>query len=64
MIDKYLLGLRQSEYRQRKKQEWKNNIYRNNRYYMNQEPVPDELLKEWDNQPKITFDLKEKNERH
>lgn len=27
---------------------------------MNQEHVPDEVLKEWDNQPKITFDLTEK----
>lgn len=41
MIDKYLLGLRQKEYRERKEQERLNNIWRSNKAVMSAiaEPV-------------------------
>lgn len=57
MIDKYLLGLRQKEYRERKAIDWANDLYRMNKKYMNQPEVSAETLALWDSQPAITFDL-------
>lgn len=53
MIDKYLLGLRQKEYRERKEQERLNNIWRSNKAVMSAiaEPVTYEEIEP------ITFNL-------
>lgn len=57
MLDRYLLGLRQKEYREREAQKLKTELVRNNNKYMNQEPVSAEMLALWDSQPAITFNL-------
>lgn len=53
MLDKYLLGLRQKEYRERKEQERLNNIWRSNKAVMSAvtEPVIYEEIEP------ITFNL-------
>lgn len=53
MIDKYLLGLRQKEYRERKEQERLNDIWRSNKAVMSvvTEPVV------YEEQEPITFNL-------
>ena len=57
--DKYLMYLRQQEYKKRIKLKIANTRARMNREYMNQ-PAPDkETLELWDNQPAIYFDLGE-----
>ena len=57
--DKYLMYLRQQEYKKRIKLKVANTRARMNREYMNQ-PAPDkETLELWDNQPAIYFDLGE-----
>lgn len=60
MLDRYLLSLRQKEYRQRLKQNLDNVLYWNNKFYMNQEPATQEELELWNSQPAITFNLDER----
>lgn len=59
MIDKYLLGLRQKEYRERKEQERLNNIYRSNKAIMSAvaEPV------EYEESEPITFNLDKRRKK-
>ena len=55
--DKYLLYLRQQEYKKRIKIKVANTRARMNREYMNQQEVDNETLELWNNQPAIHFDL-------
>ena len=59
MIDKYLLGLRQKEYRERKEQERLNNIWRSNKSVMSAvtEPVV------YEEQEPITFNLDQRRRK-
>lgn len=61
--DKYLMYLRQQEYKKRIKERIKikvdNTRVRMNREYMNQPEVDKETLELWNNQPAIHFDLGE-----
>lgn len=59
MTDKYLLGLRQKEYRERKEQERLNNIYRSNKAIMSavSEPV------EYEESEPITFNLDQRRKK-
>ena len=59
MIDKYLLGLRQKEYRERKEQERLNNIWRSNKAIMSavSEPV------EYEESKQITFNLDKRRKK-
>lgn len=59
MTDKYLLGLRQKEYRERKEQERLNNIYRSNKAIMSavDEPV------EYEESEPITFNLDKRRKK-
>lgn len=63
MLDRYLLSLRQKEYRQRLKQNLDNVLYWNNKFYMNQEPASQEQLDAWNSQPPITFNLDERKKQ-
>lgn len=53
MLDKYLLGLRQKEYRERKEQERLNNIWRSNKAVMS--AVTEPVI--YEEQEPITFNL-------
>lgn len=55
--DKYLMYLRQQEYKKRIKLKVANTRARMNREYMNQPEVDKETLELWNNQPAIHFDL-------
>lgn len=55
--DKYLMYLRQQEYKKRIKLKVANTRARMNREYMNQPEVDKETLELWNNQPAIYFDL-------
>lgn len=59
MLDKYLLGLRQKEYRERKEQERLNNIWRSNKAVMSAvtEPVV------YEEQEPITFNLDQRRKK-
>ena len=61
--DKYLMYLRQQEYKKRIKERIKikvdNTRVRMNREYMNQLATNKETLELWNNQPAIHFDLGE-----
>lgn len=59
MIDKYLLGLRQKEYRERKEQERLNNIWRSNKAVMSAvtEPVV------YEEAEPITFNLDQRRKK-
>ena len=58
--DKYLMYLRQQEYKKRIKLKVVNTRARMNREYMNQPEVDKETLELWNNQPAIHFDLGER----
>lgn len=55
--DKYLMYLRQQEYKKRIIIKVDNTRVRMNREYMNQPKVDKETLELWDSQPSIHFDL-------
>ena len=55
--DKYLMYLRQQEYKKRIKIKVANTRARMNREYMNQTATDKETLELWNNQPAIYFDL-------
>ena len=55
--DKYLMYLRQQEYKNRIKLKVDNTRVRMNREYMKQPEVDKETLELWNNQPAIYFDL-------
>ncbi|KGA87194.1 hypothetical protein HR11_02580 [Porphyromonas macacae] len=55
--DKYLMYLRQQEYKKRIKIKVVNTRARMNREYMNQPEVDKETLELWNSQPAIHFDL-------
>ena len=55
--DKYLMYLRQQEYKKRIKLKVDNTRVRMNREYMNQPEVDKETLELWNNQPAIYFNL-------
>ncbi len=55
--DKYLMYLRQQEYKKRIKIKVANTRARMNREYMNQTATDKETLELWNNQPAIHFDL-------
>ena len=55
--DKYLMYLRQQEYKKRIKLKVANTRARMNREYMNQQEVDNETLELWNNQPAIYFNL-------
>ena len=55
--DKYLMYLRQQEYKKRIKLKVANTRARMNREYMNQQEVYKETLELWNKQPAIYFDL-------
>ena len=55
--DKYLMYLRQQEYKKRIKLKIANTRARMNREYMNQPVTDKETLELWNNQPAIYFDL-------
>ena len=57
--DKYLMYLRQQEYKKRIKLKVANTRARMNREYMNQPATDKETLELWNNQPAIYFDLVE-----
>ena len=57
--DRYLMYLRQQEYKKRIIIKVDNTRVRMNREYMNQPEVDKETLELWDNQPPIHFDLGE-----
>mgnify|MGYP001178101369 CR=1 FL=1 len=57
--DKYLMYLRQQEYKKRIKLKVDNTRARMNREYMNQQATDKEILELWNNQPAIHFDLRE-----
>ena len=57
--DKYLMYLRQQEYKKRIKIKVDKTIVRINREYMNQPVTDKETLELWNNQPAIHFDLGE-----
>ena len=57
--DKYLMYLRQQEYKKRIKIKVDKTRVRMNREYMNQPEVDKETLELWNNQPAIYFDLGE-----
>ena len=57
--DKYLMYLRQQEYKKRIKIKLANTGARMNREYMNQPEVDKETLELWNSQPPIYFDLGE-----
>ena len=57
--DKYLMYLRQPEYKKRIKIKVANTRARMNREYMNQPEVDKETLELWNSQPPIYFDLGE-----
>ena len=57
--DKYLMYLRQQEYKKRIKVKVDNTRLRMNREYMNQPEVDKETIEIWDSQPTIHFDLGE-----
>ena len=57
--DKYLMYLRQQEYKKRIKLKIANTRARMNREYMNQTAPDKETLELWDNQPAIYFELGE-----
>ncbi|QPL22231.1 hypothetical protein [Lactococcus phage FB6] len=57
--DKYLMYLRQQEYKKRIKIKVDNTRARMNREYMNQPEVDKKTLDTWNNQPAIHFDLGE-----
>lgn len=61
--DKYLMYLRQQEYKKRIIIKVDNTRIRMNREYMNQPEVDKETLEVWDSQPSIYFDLGGNNER-
>ena len=56
--DKYLMYLRQQEYKKRIKIKVDNTRVRMNREYMNQPEMDEETLEIWNSQPPIHFDLK------
>lgn len=56
--DKYLMYLRQQEYKKRIKLKVDNTRTRMNREYMNQPATDKETLEIWNSQPPIYFDLK------
>ena len=55
--DKYLMYLRQQEYKKRIKIKVDNTRVRMNREFMNQPATDKETLELWNNQPPIYFDL-------
>ena len=55
--DKYLMYLRQQEYKKRIIIKVDNTRVRMNREYMNQQEVDKETLELWNSQPAIHFDL-------
>lgn len=55
--DRYLMYLRQQEYKKRIIIKVDNTRVRMNREYMNQPEVDKETLEFWDSQPPIHFDL-------
>lgn len=57
--DKYLMYLRQQEYKKRIIIKVDNTRIRMNREYMNQQEVDNETLELWNSQPSIHFDLGE-----
>ena len=57
--DRYLMYLRQQEYKKRIIITVDNTRIRMNREYMNQPEVDKETLELWDSQPPINFDLGE-----
>ena len=57
--DKYLMYLRQQEYKKRIIIKVDNTRVRMNREYMNQPEVDKKTLELWDSQPTIHFDLGE-----
>lgn len=57
--DKYLMYLRQQEYKKRIKLKVDNTRARMNREYMNQPATDKKTLELWNNQPAIHFDLGE-----
>ena len=57
--DKYLMYLRQQEYKKRIKIKVDNTRVRMNREYMNQPATDKETLELWNSQPAIYFDLGE-----
>ena len=57
--DKYLMYLRQQEYKKRIKLKVANTRVRMNREYMEQPEVDKETLELWNKQPAIYFDLGE-----
>lgn len=57
--DKYLMYLRQQEYKKRIKLKLANTRARMNREYMNQPATDKETLDAWNSQPPIHFDLGE-----
>ena len=57
--DKYLMYLRQQEYKKRIKLKVANARARMNREYMNQQATDKETLELWNNQTAIHFDLGE-----
>ena len=57
--DRYLMYLRQQEYKKRIIIKVDNTRIRMNREYMNQPEVDKETLELWDSQPPINFDLGE-----
>ena len=59
MLDKYLLGLRQKEYRERKEQERLNNIWRSNKAVMS--AVTEPVIYE-ETEP-ITFNLDQRRKK-
>lgn len=58
--DRYLMYLRQQEYKKRIIIKVDNTRIRMNREYMNQQEVDKKTLELWDSQPTIHFDLGEK----
>lgn len=60
--DKYLMYLRQQEYKKRIKIKVANTRARMNREYMNQQEVDKKTLEIWNKQPAIYFDLGKINE--
>lgn len=59
MIDKYLLGLRQKEYRERKEQKRLNNIWRSNKAIISSVPEP----VEYEESEPITFNLDKRRKK-
>lgn len=59
MLDKYLLGLRQKEYRERKEQERLNNIWRSNKAVMS--AVTEPVI--YEEQEPITFNLDQRRKK-